>query len=385
MPLFKRKPLPQPETQTYDNQALAALLGLVQPTTRLPVNELTVLGLPGAWRAVNLIANAIANTAPPVSYALDGITVVPSPNIVARPLADMVPFDYWHSAVASLLVTGNFVALLADYVEGVPQQAVPIPVDAWNVDRDRNGYVVHDINGERYGPDEVFHVRLFTMPGHLRGYGPVEVFRRNLSAQLDQAISIAATNRAGHPPGIVSTKLVEIPSEEQRNDFDTSWSGRYGNAGNTVPALFGSSLEWTPITWSPKDAELLTNRQFSVAELAMMFLLDPTDLNASIGGASMTYANIEQRQIERTVSAYAPLLRRIEQTLQDVVPDVLVRFPFENNLRTDTKTRYESHEIALRNGWLTVNEVRRIERLEPLPAPEPVPLTLVPPAEEESA
>ena len=43
-----------------------------------------------------------------------------------------------------------------------------------------------------------------------------------------------------------------------------------------------------------------------------------------------------------------------------------IRFNFEAFLRPDTLTRYQAHEIALRNGFLTPNEVRKIEGLNPL-------------------
>jgi hypothetical protein len=47
-------------------------------------------------------------------------------------------------------------------------------------------------------------------------------------------------------------------------------------------------------------------------------------------------------------------------------------------LRGDTITRYQAYEIGLRNGWLTVGEVRRRENLNPLPANTPAAIAATP-------
>ncbi len=47
------------------------------------------------------------------------------------------------------------------------------------------------------------------------------------------------------------------------------------------------------------------------------------------------------------------------------------RFNRGSLLRTDLKTRYESYEIGLRAGFLTIAEVRELEDREPLPVTSP--------------
>ena len=60
-------------------------------------------------------------------------------------------------------------------------------------------------------------------------------------------------------------------------------------------------------------------------------------------------------------------------------PDELfAEFLVEGLLRGDTITRYQAYEIGLRNGWLTVGEVRRRENLNPLPANTPAAIAATP-------
>lgn len=44
-----------------------------------------------------------------------------------------------------------------------------------------------------------------------------------------------------------------------------------------------------------------------------------------------------------------------------------VRFNLAGLLRGDLKSRYEAYQIGRRNGWLSANDVRRLEDLNPVP------------------
>jgi phage portal protein BeeE len=61
-----------------------------------------------------------------------------------------------------------------------------------------------------------------------------------------------------------------------------------------------------------------------------------------------------------------PWASRIEQRLTDLLPrGQYAKFNFDALLRPDTKSRYDAHKVALDAGFLTVDEVREIEDLDP--------------------
>jgi hypothetical protein len=97
-----------------------------------------------------------------------------------------------------------------------------------------------------------------------------------------------------------------------------------------------------------------------------MFNLDPTDLDAAVAGGrgAITYANREQREIERITHSVGPWLRRFEETWSSLLPGRRnIAFDVERLLRTDTLTRMQSTDIGLKNGTFTLNDARGIERL----------------------
>jgi phage portal protein BeeE len=89
---------------------------------------------------------------------------------------------------------------------------------------------------------------------------------------------------------------------------------------------------------------------------------------------------VEQENLQLVRWSIQPIAQRIEEALSDLlVRGQVARFNYDALLRTDTLTRYQAHQIALTNGFLSIDEVRAMEKREPI-AEEPK--ELVPEPEE---
>ena len=141
--------------------------------TTAPVNEHGLLGIPAAWFAVNWISNAVATMSPPSAVEADGVTLVnPTPPLIARPLVGMQSFDFWHMVTASVLVSGNFVGIPADFdLEGNPTQVVSVPSSWCTAYVDGAGFTVYQLAGARelLSAEQVLHVRAYTDTGNPSG------------------------------------------------------------------------------------------------------------------------------------------------------------------------------------------------------------------------
>jgi phage portal protein BeeE len=92
----------------------------------------------------------------------------------------------------------------------------------------------------------------------------------------------------------------------------------------------------------------------------------------SEAGGSLTYANVEQRDLDFLKYGVGPKITRLESALTGLLPrGQYVKFNTGALLRTDLKTRYESYALALAGPqpWLTVDEVRDLEDREPINPP----------------
>jgi HK97 family phage portal protein len=332
----------------------------------------TVLGLPAAGRAVNLIANAVATMAPMQQIGTDGFVILDgSTPVLERPNAGWGVFDFFHMAAQMAIMRGNFLGLQADFsAAGYPNQIVPVPTGYWYAYIDGAGYTVYSVKGQLYSCDEVIHIRANSLPNAPMGIGVVEQYRRAIGHALDQQNFAADTYRSGSvPAGIINLDLPEI-DVDQANAVQAQWIASHASGGR-APAVLPNNMEFEPIQWSPEDLQFLEARLFTVSEIAHMFNLDPTDLGAAFPGDSLTYTNIEQRQTQRIVDTYGPWMRRFEDGFSDLIPSTSkARLVPANLLRTDSKTRAEVDQIEIANQTLTPAEARKREGKKPIPQPK---------------
>jgi HK97 family phage portal protein len=202
------------------------------------------------------------------------------------------------------------------------------------------------------------------MPGNPVGIGVVDAFRRNLAHLIDQQ-NAASGSMTGVPSGIIKIKTKEV-SQTQADLTKSQWLEVFAK-GVRAPAVLGENMDFTPISFNAQESQFIESRQMGIAETAFMFGLDPADVAASVGGQSLTYANLDSRNIDRITNSFGGWIRRIEEGLSSLLPgNQAAKLPVEKLLRTETKNRYEAYGLALTGGWMTVDEVRALENLAPL-------------------
>jgi HK97 family phage portal protein len=125
------------------------------------------------------------------------------------------------------------------------------------------------------------------------------------------------------------------------------------------------------------DAQFVEQRRLATQEVCRVFRIPSHMLNAGSGGDSLTYSTTEQLSLDFVKYSLMPWLRRIELAVSND-PDLcfektFVRFEVDGLLRSDAKTRAEVYHLALDplQGWMTREEIRRLEDLPPEPGGPP--------------
>lgn len=230
-----------------------------------------------------------------------------------------------------------------------------------------DGEVTWNVNGYRFNnPGDFVHLRVNPAPGRLLGRSPIEQHAEQIGTSL-------ASGRFGnqwfsdgaHPSGILvnsETTLDQVQSDTAKERFMRLFRG------SREPVVFGKGWDYKPIQINPEDSQFLDTQRFSEAQCARIFgPAMPETLGYETGG-SMTYANVVDRRSDLLTLSLNRWLRRADRVLTSLLPKPqYARLNRDAFLESTTLARYEAHASALDNRWRTVNEIRAIEDLPPVP------------------
>ena len=127
------------------------------------------------------------------------------------------------------------------------------------------------------------------------------------------------------------------------------------------------------ITIPNNEAQFIESRKFQVTEIARWFRVPP-HMIADLDRA--TFSNIEHQSLEFVQHTLRPWLVRWEQELnRKLFPDdedtgqpspYYVEFNVDGLLRGDVKARADYYVKGRQWGWLSANDVRRMENMPPI-------------------
>jgi len=213
---------------------------------------------------------------------------------------------------------------------------------------------------------DIRQLQLTHVPGEPLGQGPIQAWADGLRGAIDAHQYAASwTKRGGRPTGILTTD--QTLSADMAKEWKAAANKTMTPEGGV--AVLGNGLTYKQCYLTPAELQLLDVRKVNVISVARIFGIPARLMLTSGDGDSKTYANMEQESILFVRHTLMPYMREIEAVLSDLLPDD-VRFNVDGFLRPDTTTRYAAHKVAIEAGFLTVDEVRAIEGLNPLPKPE---------------
>jgi len=218
-------------------------------------------------------------------------------------------------------------------------------------------------------PIDVLHVRGLGFDG-ITGYSVINYAKNSIGlSEVQQKYVSNWFARGGRRPYLLEHPL-KFKSDEDFKLFNERWKSMYGTSDkfHEAPVLEGG-LKYTELGFSPRDAQFLEGRQFSVAEICRWFRIAPTfvqDLTHA------TFSNIEHLAIQFVTHTVMPWCVRWEKALnRSLLTDEEKRkgYYFKHTLnallRGDFASRMAGFSTALQNGIMSPNEVRALEDMNP--------------------
>lgn len=218
-------------------------------------------------------------------------------------------------------------------------------------------------------PPSVLHLRALSGDGII-GYSPIRMAREAIGlAVATETFGGKLFGHGGRPSGVLEHP--GVLSEEAQKTLRDSWQSRHGGLeGAHRVALLQGGVTWKTIGIPPEDSQFLATREYQTAEIARIYRI-PLHLLQS-GDKAATYASVEQFGIQFVVHTIRPWAVRWEQALRKSLfparDDHFAEFLLDGLLRGDTASRYSAYAIGRQWGWLSADDVRELENMNPLPA-----------------
>ena len=305
-----------------------------------------------------------------------------------QPNPELTSFEMIEALMGHLCLYGNAYAEI-EWRNGFPVALWPLRPDATTVQR-VNGALVYDtqildVDGNyqmfRLPAYRMLHVRAFGN-GYV-GYSPIRYHAATIGLELAAREYGARFFGNGARPGVVLTHP-GLLDDEAAERIKSSWINMHEGLSNAHRvAVLEEGVKLDTLGVPPEEAQFLQTRRFQVSDIARIYRIPP-HLIGDLERA--TFGNIEQQSIEFVMYTLLPWMRRWEAALgRDLLvgnerDEYLLEFLVEGLLRGDTASRYSAYAVGKQWGWLSTNDIRRFENMNPVAGGDAylVPLNMVP-------
>lgn len=362
----------------HGNQVYPVNAGARGAISGATVSPDTAMQLSTVYRCITLLANSVAQI-PLVLYkrGKDGRSKARATDHPLYPVLhdlfneEQTSYQGREFMMGCAGLRGNGISQIRRGQTGEILDLWPLPVDRMRVERrdDALIYAYRPLQGaERiFSRREIWHVQGFGSNG-ITGVSPITYARESMGLALStQEFGSRFYSNGAHVKGVLEhPKNLSAPAIERlKLQFQ---QGSTGVENASKPLVLEEGMKWSSIGLSNEDAQFLETRRFQVAEVCRWFGVPPHKV-ADLTNA--TFSNIEHQGIEFVVDSLMPWLRRIEQTIsRDLLrPDerttYFAEFLVDGLLRGDTASRFEAYGAAINAGWMSRNEAREKENLNP--------------------
>ncbi len=251
----------------------------------------------------------------------------------------------------------------------IPEQVIPL--------RDlRTGVVSYDLIDPDGKRRSVPRSSIMCLRGPswdtVQGVEVIRVCREIFGLTLAVDESVARLHANGtRPSGVLSTETGlddEALARIKRNIQQKNEGPQ--NAGRLMVLDLG--FKYFQTSMSGIDAQTLESRRFQIEEVARVMGVYPQMIGHS--DKTSTYASAEQFSRDHVTYTLNQWCVRLEQVIaRDLLTDeendqgYFAKLSTDGLLRGDSKARAELYASGIVNGWMTRNEARRKEDLDPLP------------------
>jgi HK97 family phage portal protein len=367
---------------TSSSPELARLWAAPSSSTGMAVNEETSYTYSVFWACVNNISTDVSSF-PLNLYKREkdgGKTLLTdhklAPLLHDAPNPEMTAFTFRGVLTSNALTWGMGYAEIVRDGAGRPVSLWPITPDRVTIRRQTTKpyALYYEVAREDGTPDRLTPEQMFILPG-----STVDgIYGRNIVSVARESIGLGlAAERFGgtffgngatfggvfnHPTTMTATAL---------KNFRDSVNATHGGAEKAHKFIVTEEgMTYQKLGVDPNNAQFLETRQHQIEEMCRWFRMPPHKVQHLI---RTSYNSVEQMNIEYSTDTLTPWCVRWEQELkrQLIAPSErriqFFKHNMDSKLRGDTAARYAAYGTGVQHGFLSADDVREKEDMNPLP------------------
>jgi len=375
--LFGSRATPENPSFDLNSEEAWGALEANKSDTGESVNLSTSLQYSPVWRATNLISRDVAKL-PVLIYKRVGegkerATDHPAYRLLRRkPNAEMTSFVFRQTMMGHVLLEGNAYAYITRDGAGRPIELIPLmPNETYPVRENGRLWYVTSVGGSlrKLDASSVLHFKGLGYDG-LCGYSVIQVAKQSLG--LGMAVSkfgrILFKNNAR--PSVVLEhpgKLEQSAVQELRQSWERMHQG-LDNAHRT--AILTNGMKAHILSFNAEDSQFLQTRQFEIREVANWFGVPPHKLGDTTRTAFASLEQENQAYLDEALDGWLVVIE--EETYEKLLSEEekdgdthVIEFMRQALVRADMTTRFAAYATAINNRFMSPNEARSRENLNP--------------------
>jgi HK97 family phage portal protein len=290
-----------------------------------------------------------------------------------RPNSMQTAFEYYQMMQGHIELRGNAYSEILTSRRGVIGELIPMHPDRVHVEVLSDGTLRYQYNDPLTRAtrvllqDEVFHVRDFAderQAGQSRIQMGMDVYGVALAQQDYRGKYLKNDASAGVI--ITGTNFANKQDEDlYLQAFEAGNTGEKRHRAKLLPP--GVDIKTLGI--KPIDMQLLDASKASAVEICTMHNILPHLIGVDTGKAA-TYASVEQFNLMHAQQSVLPMAVMWEQAqrrdLFNENDPCYSKFALASLLRGDTATRMAGYAVGVEHGWLSDDDVREFEDMNPI-------------------
>ncbi|WP_122544001.1 phage portal protein [Pseudomonas viridiflava] len=283
------------------------------------------------------------------------------------------PYEYREYSQLAVGVRGNAYSFIERNDDGSVKALYPLHNDQMVVLKGADMLPCYRIGGQDPLPMRLIHHVRWHTKNHYTGLSPIELH----ADAVGLAQAVRQYTGKSFANGTAVSGVIERPREsppiKDRASIDRildQWGEKFAGIDNAKKvAMLQEGMTFKPVSMSNVDSELLGILKTTGLDIARIYKIPPHMVN-DLEKAS--YNSLEQLLIQYVIFALMPWVKRHEQAMmRDFLrpaerKDYFIEFNLSGLLRGDQKSRYDAYAVGRQWGWLSINDIRRLENMPPV-------------------